>query len=306
LKAGPFPCPALLLERNEEHLDPLPAPPALWSGNPKLPRRIDQSAVSADGAILVRALEGGEVEVFVAGRLAAHREFKHLITRLDFSPDGKTLMVGDREGFAELVDLDLKPLRPPFKKPSRGINDWLSAMALSPDGRRFAMHTHEGRTTLWDAADGAEIATYLGGGEALAFSGDGSRLAFPGHVVDSESGRVIAEIEVPSGSLALSHDGSLLAGGPSYGKDIEIRHVGSGANVASIPAKEWRVRRLAFVRGRLVARATAAYGTGPKHVHVWELIDFQPLGLLSPAEREAAKRRTEPAWRFVATLSSSQ
>ncbi len=297
----PFPAPALLIERTERRLDPEPPAPFPVLGEWD---REHGTAVSPDRTLMARGREHGEVELFDAtGRKLAERKLDGRALQLLFSPDAKLLAVGHHDGSVEIFDVGLKELRVAMKKESQGGNDWVSAMAFSPDGRCFATHTYEGRTTLWDAATGAERATFTVNGEALAFSGDGARVAHPGGVFDAVTGRVIARPKTEGSVLALSHDGRLLASAGSR-QSIELWHVDAKVRVAAVPAEEWWVQRLAFVQDRLIARATAAYESrGPKGAKVWEILDFQPMGLFTPDDAAHAKTRNEPAWKFVAEKS---
>src|SRR5262249_5745767 len=51
-----------------------------------------------------------------------------------------------------------------------------TCVAFQPDGRRLAAVCQDGRTRIWDMADGKEprtLPTWVGGGEDLAYSPDG-------------------------------------------------------------------------------------------------------------------------------------
>ncbi len=92
---------------------------------------------------------------------------------LDFTPDGRRLLVGTATG-ARLWDPDRGQVIPLARSQHAHL-----AAAVSPDGALMAMAVEERAVRLWDTATGAERATLRGHRDlvnALAFSPDGRRV----------------------------------------------------------------------------------------------------------------------------------
>ena len=104
----------------------------------------------------------------------------------------------------------------------------LSAVALSPDGRRFAgVDRRDGRLLLWDTATGKLLADRDAGARSLAFSGDGGRLVITASgrrllVLGADDGEEIGQLGAPGGvgEVALMEDRRTLV---SFGVDGRFR-----------------------------------------------------------------------------------
>ena len=95
-----------------------------------------------------------------------------------FSPDGRTLAVGDDAGSTYLWDVATGQLTATLADPG---GYYVYAVTYSPDGRALATGDSDGSTHLWDVATGHVTATLADPGGsgvyAVAFSPDGRALA---------------------------------------------------------------------------------------------------------------------------------
>lgn len=98
------------------------------------------------------------------------------VNTIGFSPDGKTLATGDRDGTVRLWNLaSHRQIGEPITAPGS-----VHAVAFSPDGSTLAVGDATGTVRLWDLATRQQIGDTLTGQapvNAVAFSSDGTTLA---------------------------------------------------------------------------------------------------------------------------------
>jgi WD40 repeat protein len=133
---------------------------------------------------------------------------------VDFSPDGKRLVVAGGDGVARIYRAsDGKHLR------DLHHGSALSAAVFSPDGTKIATAGDDSAARLWDARSGALLHLLRHGGPVTSatFSRDGRLLATTSEdktarVWDVSSGRELQRLEHPGGvrSASFSGDGKLL------------------------------------------------------------------------------------------------
>jgi WD40 repeat protein len=133
---------------------------------------------------------------------------------VDFSPDGKRLVVAGGDGIARIYRaLDGKHLR------DLHHGSALSAAVFSPDGTKIATAGDDSAARLWDARSGALLHLLRHGGPVTSatFSRDGHLLATTSEdktarVWDVSTGHLLQRLEHPGGvrSASFSGDGKLL------------------------------------------------------------------------------------------------
>ncbi len=107
---------------------------------------------------------------------------------LAFSPDGKTIAVGNATCSIDFLDMSTGRVRETLLGHRGGV----TVVAFSPDGRTLASGSKTGEVKLWDAASAQELMSLEGHtGEitSAVFSADGTRLATAGEASDG-SGEV--------------------------------------------------------------------------------------------------------------------
>jgi WD40 repeat protein len=190
-----------------------------------------RETISADNAFqLTRlaTLEGG-------GQFVAH---------IAFSPDSATLAIGGRDGGARLWDMTT------FDEINRFDFDYPGAIAFTPDGAQIAVSEYPGGDmTLLQIDDGArfpmETPPFNDQPAGIGLSPDGRLLArvyrtfdgSPVHVWDTESGRLIAELEGTTWiapEVAFSPDGTLLAA-LGYADGVRVYGIGEELPVITTP-----------------------------------------------------------------------
>ncbi|WP_307822008.1 nSTAND1 domain-containing NTPase [Streptomyces coffeae] len=100
----------------------------------------------------------------------------HGVSKVAFSPDGRSVAVGDREGTVRVRDVATGKTRVTLA----GRNYGVKSLAFSPDGHTLATGSDDGMVRVWDVATGMTRVTltgHTGSVESVAFSPDGHTLA---------------------------------------------------------------------------------------------------------------------------------
>ncbi len=132
----------------------------------------------------------------------------------------------------------------------------VTAVVISPDGKRIASASLDGTLKIWDAVSGATVLTitgHEGGVNGVAFSPDGMRVASAGvdkivRIWDALSGQGTFMLRGHAdevSSVAFSPDGIRLAAG-SHDRSVTIWNAGSGRKLRTLEGHAGPVSSVAF------------------------------------------------------------
>jgi WD40 repeat protein len=161
-----------------------------------------------DGTIVVRRIADNHPLCELPG---LPRQLLHLVTG-EFSPDGSYLAMKSWNDGDSLEVWDLSARRLVIKETDFS-GAFAQPWAFRPDGRRIAFGRKDGSILIVDLANGRELGRFrtgLGSATSIAFDNGGSRLAlvsgFSGsvHVLATESGRVLAQLDNPAPVFSLA------------------------------------------------------------------------------------------------------
>nr|WP_276319243.1 helix-turn-helix domain-containing protein [Streptomyces luteoverticillatus] len=197
-----------------------------------------------------------------AGRMTTPLGARRTPRQVAFSPDGRTLAVGDANGVVSLWSAGDRRLVTTLAGPAEAV----TGLVFSPDGRTLAGAGADGAVRLWNVASRRTVATLTGHTRAvlaLAFSPDGRYLATAGDDrttrlwnTTSWSSDVIACGDTDETvTLAFSPDGRTLAKGNANGW-VRLVEVASRRVVAVLPGQSATTWAVAFSPdGRVLATA---------------------------------------------------
>lgn len=254
--------------------------------------------VAADGPRIVSGDESGGLIVWAAGRESALSEAlvqrPNWVDAVRFAPDGASLWLADRDGTVMQVAVaDGAVIGEPLV-----YDEWVSALALSEEGRWLAYGAVDGRIRVWDVANTVQVldlqtaapvrtlAFQPGTGSAdappvLVSAGDDGRIVFH----DAATGETLAVLNAADGSqaghtgvvaaIAFSPDGARLVSG-GYDGRVVMWEVTVQTVLAAQEAHAAEVEAVAFSpNGRFIASG----GRGSSvNLRLWRAADLTPYG----------------------------
>jgi WD40 repeat protein len=226
-----------------------------WLGDPSFSPdggRIVSSSTNStftNGKIRVWDAATGEELMILSG---------HLGRRATFSPDGKRIVLGGRDGAIKVWDASTGA----EVMTLQGHNGKVWSAAFSPDGKRIVSGSPDDHTIrIWDATSGAEMLTLLGDGPVMgvAISPDGKRIiagsrAGTVKVWDSATGTELMTLVVGDdvSSVAFSPDGKTIAAG-TYDAIVKLWE-------STTPAGGYESRKTATAARKVVHKLYEEHG----------------------------------------------
>lgn len=207
-------------------------------------------------------------------------DHKDHVYTLAFSPDGKALVSGSRDGTARIWNVATgAQITPPLKHGAE-----ICTVRFSPNGDAILTGSHDGTARVWNAATGAPITPPLNVGakvRAAVFSPDGHTVATSAEngavqLWDARTGQAMGQPFKHSGSVwtvAFSPDGNTLASG-SLDWTARLWDVAKGTPIGAPLKHNREVWCVAFSpNGKILAS-----GSGDASVRFWNAHTGQSIG----------------------------
>jgi RNA polymerase sigma factor (sigma-70 family) len=229
---------------------------------------------------------------------------------LAYSPDGRTLALGDNDHTVTLRDT----LSGEARAVLRGHGGIVRSLAFAPDGRLLLTGGADGTAKLWSVAESKEVATLAGhlAVLAVAFSPDGRTAATAGwdHTIKLwtvpgfKEKLTLRGHDKPVEQIAFSPDGKTLASA-SWDHTVRLWDVASGRPAGVLRGQRCPMWSLAFSPdGRLLATANSDIGEVPGDLRLWDLATRQTCALLRGHARGVRSVSFAPDGRTLASLGA--
>lgn len=229
-------------------------------------------AFSADGRVLASASDELVIWDAVAGQLLTSIPQHCWITALAFHPDSSFIATGDDDGAIHY--LDAPGHHPVFEKGFAYHKKAISALAISPDGKKLAAASEDKQVTVWDLVTGKYIGCLSGHTDripALAWHPSSKFLVSAGwdttaRVWDADTLQPVILLNTHGtqvNALAFSRDGRWLACADST-HTIHVWDFTTKKTVHKLKVPEAELRSLAFSPdGKYLAC------NGDRILHLW-------------------------------------
>jgi WD40 repeat protein len=257
---------------------------------------------------------------------------------LAFSPDSKSLAIGQLAGPGKAAEIDVWDLTSRTRRHRlRGHTHLIAALSCSPDGRRLAAAAWDRTATVWDTSTGGRLTTFRGhtaGVQGVAFHPDGKHVASTGggwvSVWDADTGVERLRFQAPQGApgtllhtpdlwsllpnlrgnfatlaaIAYSPDGKFLAGAgmsemPANNAVI-VWDANSGRQVRTMRGHKGYLYQVAYrPDGKVLASAGA-----DRSVRLWDASTGKELLRLTGHEERVYRMAFSPDGKRLASTSS--
>jgi WD40 repeat protein len=212
---------------------------------------------------------------------------------LAFSPDGKILASGSRDGTVKLWDVATGLEQVTLKSHGNVVY----SLAFSPDGKTLAFASG-GELTLWNLATGRERFSIKRNAISLAYHPDGKTL-FVGSgreviLCDVTTGREQATLKGVAGVWSLSPDGMTLGSGSWDG--VKLLHIATGEEIATFKGHFQSVSSVAFSPDG----QTLASGSEDRTVKLWDLAAGQQRATLEGQTKTVHSVASSPDLKTIA------
>lgn len=217
------------------------------------------------------------------------------LTAVSFSPDGKTLATGSRDGTFRIWRIDNGEEIHRFD-----LMEDVVSVRYDPTGEAVASLTSGGKLTLWDPETGdtktlIDIGSSVSVARTIFFDSTGETIIVGrGRSVsryDAQNGDYLSEItiehEIPffRFSMAVSPDGQyLLTGGPDDSVSV-LWDAFTGERIHEFPGHKWSAHAVAFSPdGAIAATGTAgniAFAPGDNTIRLWNTFTGDLISAIS-------------------------
>ncbi len=163
----------------------------------------------------------------------------------------------------------------------RGHSDEVTAMAISPDGKRIVSGSDDKTIKIWDSASGDELMTLRGHDDwisSVAFSPDGKRIISGSgdntvKVWDSATGAELMTLRGHSDDvygMAISPDGKRIVSG-SIDKTIRVWNADNGAELMTIRGQDRQIGPVSFSPdGKRIISGSLDWTVWNQTIKVWD------------------------------------
>lgn len=232
-------------------------------------------------ALVAQALHGQNPAATGQPRLVVDASHSYEATSIAFSPDGRRVLTGNRDGTAKLWDPETGQVLRILKGHSGPV---VSIVFSPPDGRRVLTGSFDQTAKLWDADTGQELRTFpanSGGVVSVAFSPDGSRVLTGGYfgtaeLWDAETGKELRSFRGDSGAILgvafVPPDGRTVLTGNADGT-LTQWDARTGKTLRSLQLHSSYITGIAFS----LDRRRVLTGTGNNSAVLWDLDSGQEL-----------------------------